>query len=98
MSTITLNHGYYIEIDPLNYTLKQKFAGTTKNGEAKESSRLIGYYGNIRLAMERYLEMVQIDSLGEGEYTIEQYIEKIEECNRSAMEGIGEVLGRFPIK
>lgn len=30
MMTITLKNGYYIEIDPLNYTLRQKFKGQTR--------------------------------------------------------------------
>lgn len=30
MTTINLKYGYYIEIDPLNYTLRQKFKGQTR--------------------------------------------------------------------
>ena len=33
MTTIELKSGYYIEIDPMNYTLKQRYTGTAKNGE-----------------------------------------------------------------
>ena len=47
MATITLKRGYYIEIDSLNYTLRQKYIGTTKTGELKEVSRTIGYFGKM---------------------------------------------------
>ena len=30
MTTITLKNGYYIEIDPMNYTLRQKYTGENK--------------------------------------------------------------------
>ena len=47
MTTITLKYGYYIEIDPLNYTLRQKFKGQTREGQEKDSVRNCGYFGNI---------------------------------------------------
>lgn len=41
MTTIALKNGYYIEIDPLNYTLRQKYTGETKSGEEKEAFRTL---------------------------------------------------------
>ena len=42
MTTINLKNGYYIEIDPLNYTLRQKYTGETKSGEKKDAFRTRG--------------------------------------------------------
>ena len=52
MTTINLKYGYYIEIDPLNYTLRQKFKGQTREGQEKDSVRTCGYFGNIRSARD----------------------------------------------
>lgn len=35
MTTINLTNGYFIEIDDLNYTLKQRYKGKTKDGEER---------------------------------------------------------------
>ena len=40
MTTITLTNGYYIEIDPLNYTLRQKYTGETKSGEKRKRRQM----------------------------------------------------------
>lgn len=53
MSAVKLNYGYYIEIDQLNYTLRQQYIGQKRTGEEKEAVRTYGYYGNIRDAMKR---------------------------------------------
>lgn len=39
MSTlkIELINGYYIEVDELNHTLKQRYTGKTKDGQKKRS-------------------------------------------------------------
>ena len=51
MIEIKLQDGYFIEVDPLNYTLRQRYSGKTKDGEEKESVRTHGYYGSIRQAV-----------------------------------------------
>lgn len=46
MTTIELKNGYHIEVDSLNYTLRQRYAGTTKNGEERE--------GFVRTVRKKY--------------------------------------------
>ena len=43
MTTIELKNRYYIEIDPLNYTLRQRYVGQTRDGEKRDASRTCGY-------------------------------------------------------
>ena len=50
---INLNYGYYIEIDRLNYTLKQNEKIIDKKGQEKEVTRIWGYFGNLRKLIER---------------------------------------------
>lgn len=38
MRIIKLINGYYIEIDPLNYTLRQEYIGKTKEGKEKKGT------------------------------------------------------------
>lgn len=98
MTTIELKNRYYIEIDPLNYTLRQRYVGQTRDGEKRDASRTCGYFGNIRSAVERYLELVQLD-ISDGEIMdMKQYVDFVEKSNALAIQGIAEELRRFPVK
>ena len=98
MTTITLKNGYYIEIDPLNYTLRQKYIGKTKSGEKKEAFRTFGYFGNMESAIRKYLELSQLDVLDGERLTLEEYVDSIQKINAIALQGIQEELRRFPVK
>lgn len=98
MTTITLKNGYYIEIDPLNYTLRQKYTGETKYGEKKEAFRTFGYFGNMESAIRKYLELSQLDVLDGERLTLEGYVDSIQKINAIALQGIQEELRRFPVK
>ena len=98
MTTTALQTRYYIEIDPLNYTLRQRYVGQTRDGEKRGASRTCGYFGNIRSAVERYLELVQLD-ISDGEIMdMKQYVDLVEKSNALAMQGIAKELRRFPVK
>lgn len=98
MTTITLKNGYYIEIDPLNYTLWQKYTGETKSGEKKEAFRTLGHFANIENAIRKYLELSQLDILDGEMLTLEEYVESFQKINAIALQGIQEELRRFPVK
>lgn len=98
MTTITLKNGYYIEIDPLNYTLRQKYTGETKSGEKKDAFRTLGHFGNMESAIRKYIELAQLDVLDGERMTLEEYMESIQKINAIALQGIQEELRRFPVK
>lgn len=98
MTTITLKNGYYIEIDPLNYTLRQKYTGETKSGEKKEAFRTLGHFGNMESVIRKYLELSQLDVLDGERLTLEEYVGSIQKINTIALQGIQEELRRFPVK
>lgn len=98
MTTIDLKNGYYIEIDPLNYTLRQKYTGETKSGEKKEAFRTLGYFGNVESAIMKYIELSQMDVLDGERLTLEEYVESIQKINAIALQGIQEELRRFLVK
>lgn len=98
MTTIELKNGYYIEVDSLNYTLRQRYTGTTKDGEGKEAFRTCGYYGNIRQAIEKYIKLTQMDVLSDESVSLMEYVKSIEQANKLAVQGLEHVLDKFPIK
>lgn len=98
MTTIELSNGYFIEIDPLNYTLRQQYTGQTKSGEEKEAIRTHGYYGDISKALRRYIELCQMEILDGERLSLEEYIDLIKTVNKVALHGLKEVLGRFEVK
>lgn len=98
MTTITLKNGYYIEIDPLNYTLRQKYTGETKSGEKKEAFRTLGHFGNMESAIRKYIELTRLDVLDGERMTLEEYVESIQKINAISLQGIQEELRRFPVK
>lgn len=98
MTTITLKNGYYIEIDPLNYTLRQKYTGETKSGEKRDAFRTLGHFGNMESAIRKYIELSQMDVLDGERMTLEEYVESIQKINAISLQGIQEELRRFPVK
>ena len=98
MTTINLKYGYYIEIDPLNYTLRQKLKGKTREGQEKDSVRTCGYFGNIRSAIAEYLNLIQLEVMRDEVISMQQYVDAVEKSNALALQGIAEELRRFPVK
>ena len=98
MTTINLKYGYYIEIDPLNYTLRQKFKGQTREGQEKDSVRTCGYFGDIRSAIREYLNLIQLEVMRDEVISMQQYVDAVKKSNTLALQGIAEELRRFPVK
>lgn len=59
--TIELIDGYFIEVDELNHTLKQRYQGDTKDGKKKSAERIIGYYPSVRACVERIVKLILLD-------------------------------------
>ena len=95
MVEIKLQDGYFIEIDPLNYTLRQRYSRKTKDGESKESVRTHGYYGSIRQA-DRYITLSQLDFMDGMSIDLKEYVDLIERLNTSAVQRIESAIGRYP--
>ncbi len=98
MTTITLKNGYYIEIDQLNYTLRQKYTGETKSGEKRDAFRTLGHFGNMETAIRKYIELTWLEVLDGERLTLEEYVDSIQKINAIALQGIQEELRRFPMK
>lgn len=94
MLRINLNNGYFVESGKLDYTLKQEYV--SKSG--KTATRIVGYYGNMRHLMRKYLEQCQISYKAPEGIEMMEYVKMVEESNERAVSGLYDVLDRFPIK
>lgn len=89
---IDLINGYYIEVDSMNYTLMQKYMGKDKEGKPKESVRTLGYFTTLNGALDKFLRLNQIDVLADMGMGMHDYVKKVEESNRMAVEAIKRVM------
>lgn len=92
MARITLINGYYVDKDPLNYTLKQKYIGTGKDDQPKEMERTIGYFGNITDAVEECIKCICDDETASFDDDIKEYAEVIDIIARNSVSKLQAVL------
>ena len=89
---INLINGYYIETDNRNYTLKQKYIGTRKDGTRKESVKIISHCGSLEQALETFLRMNQIPQEAKMAVDLMSYADFIEQSNKDAVRALKSVL------
>ena len=78
MTVIELQNGYFIEVDELNATLKQRYIGTSKKtGEKKDAVRTIGYYSKPVDAMVRFVVLNRLDKMDGMALSMDEYIEAL---------------------
>lgn len=86
MGTIELLDGYYIEIDPLNYTLKQRYQGMSRDGCRKDAVRIQGYYPTVKSALKRFSELMRLSEIGGRNVSLSEYVEAIVKADKKVME------------
>lgn len=85
---IILTNRYYIDVDKLNCTLKQKFIGKKKDKSPKESEKVCGYYKNLDGAIEKFLKLNQIDLMGDQSLELRSYVNQIDAINQRTVQEI----------
>ena len=93
MVKIELLNGYFIEQEPLNYTLKQSFTGEKKDGTPKESVKTIGYFGDLEGAIKRFLKLNQLDENDGLSVDMKNYVDSIVAANDKACAEIMKLWG-----
>jgi len=89
---ILLGNGYFVEVDSLNYTLKQKYTGRDKQGEEKEYEKMHGYFSNLDSAIERYLKLNKNDLMADCSVKMHQYLELVKVANEQAVQAVKAVV------
>lgn len=95
---VNLMDGYFVEIDPLNYTLKQRYNGKDKDGNIRDGERFIGAYGNMNQCVESFMTLYQLDSMKGQSISFRQYVGMVENANKRAIGELKEVLGNYELK
>ena len=78
---IELICGYFVEVDDLNHTLKQKYTGEDKDGNPKEGCEsIIGYFPNVQACLERVVRLVPLDETDKTVISLREYAELAEKA------------------
>ena len=95
---ISLINGYYIEVNNRNFTLRQKYVGTSKDVAKKEYSKIISHCGSLEQALETFLRMNQIPQDSKLSVDLMEYANHIEQSNKEAVRALKreiEVCGEY---
>ena len=94
MTVIELNNGYFIEVDEMNSTLKQKYIGPSKKtGEKKDAERIIGYYSKPTDAMERFVVLNRLDKMDGMTLSMDEYIDALKKADKDVKDFLSEMRG-----
>ena len=85
---IKLTNGYFLDIDDMNVTLKQKKVRKDEEGNKKEYEVTHGYFSTIEGAVRRCIKLNQIDLLPEEAMQMEEYIKSINRINENAVSDV----------
>ena len=89
---ISLINGYYIEVSNRNFTLRQKYLGTSKDGAKKEYRKIISHCGSLEQALETFLRMNQIPQDSKLAFDLMEYVNLVEQSNKEAVQALKSVL------
>ena len=95
---INLINGFYIETDNRNFTLKQKYTGTRKDGTKKESVKIISHCGSLEQALELFLRINQVPKEAKMAVDLMSYASLVEQSNKEAVRALKreiEVCGEY---
>lgn len=85
---ISLINGYYIDVTPNNFTLKQKYIGTRKDGTKKESVKIISHCGSLEQALDLFLRINQVPKEAKIAVDLMEYANYIEQSNKEAVQAL----------
>ena len=95
---ISIINGYYIDVTPNNFTLKQKYIGTRKDGTKKESVKIISHCGSLEQALELFLRINQVPKEAKMAVDLMAYASLVEQSNKEAVRALKreiEVCGEY---
>ena len=88
MTTIKLINGYFVEVDAMNYTLKQSYVTKGKDGIGKEAIKTHGYYSKLEYAVERVITLLQLDKMDDLTLQFHDYVEMVKQANKDAVHAL----------
>ena len=88
---ISLINGYYIEVNNRNFTLRQKYVGTSKDGAKKEYSKIISHCGSLEQALELFLRINQVPKEDKMAVDLMAYANYIKQSNKEVVRALKSV-------
>lgn len=85
---INLINGFYIDTDNRNFTLKQKYIGTRKDGTKKDAVKIISHCGNLEQALDLFLRINQVPKEAKMAVDLMWYADFIEQSNKEAVRAL----------
>ena len=85
---ISLINGYYIDVTPNNYTLKQKYIGTRKDGTKKDAVKIISHCGSLEQALDLFLRINQVPKEAKMAVDLMSYASLVEQSNKEAVRAL----------
>ena len=85
---INLINGFYIDTDNRNFTLKQKYIGTRKDGTKKDAVKIISHCGNLEQALDLFLRINQVPKEAKMAVDLMSYANYIEQSNKEAVRAL----------
>lgn len=77
---VELFDNYFVEVDELNHTLKQRYIGKDKDKNDKEAERIIGYFNNMKQCVEKLARLNVLDENDGKHISIKEYAESAEKA------------------
>ena len=94
---IRINEDYIIDVDEVQYTLKQDAHKTSidkRTGQESPVYYVIGYYGNLENALRGYIRLQTNKRLKSGEYALREALDVIREEQERLERMITEYTGK----
>ena len=85
---INIINGFYIETDNRNFTLKQKYIGTRKDGTKKEAVKIISHCGSLEQALDLFLRINQVPKEAKMAVDLMSYASLVEQSNKDAVRAL----------
>lgn len=94
MATIRLNHGYFVDTDERNYTLRQRYMTHKKDGIENETERTVGHFGTMKGAVMEYIKCSSAQNAEPYDGSIIEYAEIIDRAAKKAVKELYAVLDK----
>ena len=90
---ITLTDGFFVEIDPLNVTLKRKYTYyNKKNNTEKETVKTLGYYSTLEEVLMAFVKERQKLYLSDLTMNLDEYVRMVDESNKEAVSQLKAIM------
>lgn len=82
---INIDDRFYIDIDSMNYILKERKINKSGKNKGSEYFTAIGFYNTVENAFEAYLELMTRETLSGKALTVKEAVREIKASHDTAL-------------